>query len=243
MFGRSSFSSTSFAGSTSKLVNQTVTYLSTSVITLLTNIRKLLTYTSTSTITFSKFLSTTILYVSTSSGTIVKLVNKYFAIINDISIVVLNDIAQHLISISYYCTSTVINIKRVFKLISYVETVVSTLLNHLTLSKYITYAVTQTVFILKQTNKILTIISVTVNSLIKFVKTTLIYVSTSTITTVAEYVKKFGAVAKFTFIVEPKKRLINIAHNTTLVVQVAKRSLSIIKSRIILLFKGDTNGW
>ena len=65
---------------------------------------------------------------------------------------------------------------------------------------------------------------------------------TSLSSLVAEFVKLFGAVAKFTFIVEPKKRLISIAHNTTMVVQVAKRSLSIIKSRIILLFKGDTNG-
>jgi len=162
-------------------------------------------------------------------------------------------------TISLAVTNISILVNRVGKLLTSLTTSAVTLSN--TINKIITKAVTSTISIVVHFffYRFLTIASTIVPNMYKGLSMNLSTLTTSVATIVkamnklialnvivlfslvAEFVKKFGAIAKYTFIVQPKERLISIAKNTTSVVRSAQRSLSIIKSRIILLFR-NPNG-
>jgi hypothetical protein len=57
----------------------------------------------------------------------------------------------------------------------------------------------------------------------------------------AQYVEKFGAVAKYTFIVQPKKLYLKITKNQLIVVKAAAKVLQFIKNRVIMLYR-NKNG-
>ncbi len=217
--------------------------------------------------------------LSIAVSTIVSLtrqVNKVFSIISEYVIVVLSDLAFHLIGFSINVVASVSFKRAIAKTLTVLSTLALTLTKSVlrsflvastamvtilrSIGKIITVSVTAIISLFKTTGKVLTTsCTVTVSYIRSVLKTLLIVVTpiiiygrflaktillqvSASLQVVAEFVKRYGAVAKFTFIVQPKDRLVAVAHQTILVVQKAERSLSIIKSRIILIFKGDRNG-
>ena len=219
--------------------------------------------------------------LSSAVSTIVSLtrqVNKVFSIISEYVIVVLSDLAFHLIGFSINVvasvsfkraiaktltvlstlaltltksvlrsflvasTAMVTILRSIGKIITTTVTGIITLLKPRTVVKALTVTVTNTIIYIRNIFKTVSIVSTGTVSYIRFISKTFLLHISGYLQVVAEFVKRYGAVAKFTFIVQPKDRLVAVAHQTILVVQKAERSLSIIKSRIILIFKGDRNG-
>jgi len=207
-----------------------------------------------------------------------KNINKIFSVIAEYVIVVLSDLAFHLIGFSIHVVGSVSLKRAIAQTLTILSTSIATVVKGVakslkavvnsivvlftSISKLLTASVTTIVslFKFKTIVKVLTASVTTIVSYIRSVLKTLLIVSTPVIIyarfltkiillnvsaylqLVPEFVKRFGAVATFTFVVQPRDRLISVAHQTILVVQKAERLLSIIKSRIILIFKGGRNG-
>lgn len=206
-----------------KLIALTKSIVSSNTVTLLTPRLLYIVFTilSTSVTTISKPLGVVLFVTVNSIASIKKALSKTITLIGTLSVSVLKRVLKPISKISVNVTVTMLRFK----------TTITSLIA----------SVTNSVSLIRRTNKIVASLTISIGSISKVISKNITVNVTSMFQLVAEFVLKYGAVARDTFIVKPKDRLISVAKDTTIVVQSAKRSLSIIKSRIILLFR-NPNG-
>ena len=245
MFGKQPFSSASFAGSSNNVYQQLLSILSSSAIT----ITKVLTY-----------LKTLSIVISTSVVSIQRFISKIMTKVVETTLVVLSDIALHLVALAKAVTGTpflfksitqtysisvtgaVSLIRKVGKIFSILSTsVVSIARSQL---KTLTRTVTATVSILKLNifARVLSVVSTSTATIRRLFGKTLFVLSTSTSSIIRRINKIFSVISTTlsSIIVVLFPRLGSV-ERFTFVVDIRDRAVKLFKSRNVFANKKKSN--
>lgn len=103
--------------------------------------------------------------------------------------------------------------------------------------KLLSVTVTSTASIARAFLRTLSVLVVSTATLLRRVGKLLAVISTSIVQLFPAIIQKFGAVAKFTFIVGPKKLMTMVVKDRDILVEKADKTLTFVKNRVIMLWK------
>jgi hypothetical protein len=114
---------------------------------------------------------------------------------------------------------------------------VVTILRRITTSVILTLDIINTTSLKRLPNKLLATTVTTTVKINKFIQKVLTVISYTIVKLYPGVVQKFGAVAKYTFIVGPKQLTAVIVKDRDILVKKAEKTLSFVKNRVIMLYR------
>jgi len=169
-----------------------------------------------SSITIGRAISRTYSTLITSTASLFKLIPKTLSVAVSNLVTVLKQIGKRVIT---SISSTVV------------------IVVHFFFYKTLQTVVSSTTSLTKAMLKLLSVVSTHTATLSRLIEKLLSVVNHITVKLYPAFVQKFGAVAKFTFIVGPKKLMIMVIKDRDILVDKAEKTLIFVKNRVIMLYR------
>ena len=134
-------------------------------------------------------------------------------------------------------TAAVSTSRAIGKIIKATVSSTVSIIKHFFFYKILQVAVSSTSIINKSFGKIIQVVVSNTASLGRLIEKLLKVTSTAILLLFPAIIEKFGAVAKFTFIVGPKKLMIMVIKDRDILVDKAEKTLIFVKNRVIMLYR------
>jgi hypothetical protein len=245
-----------------KRIAKALSILSTNIATITNSVKKILTYLSSSSASLIRAVNKLITVAVSNTSKIIKSIYKIIITDIDYILLVLTNIAKHLVAISYLTASTANLTKIVNKFIAVTESTIASIIKQITTNKILSYTstsltkisrlifktITTNIYVLVVLEYLVAIsveLSCLVNSVSKVIKSVGKVIRKSvaaTLTFKKSFIAVFISVPKFKVYYPLKNRLISLAHTNLIFVNNFKNRLIYLVKNTSVEKTKDLNG-